>query len=182
MIHTNRRRNVLQRLFATVDAIEIQLATQLLLDFRRQADAANMSQRLEPGRDVDTVAEQVVAVDHDVAEIDANAKRDLAVRRDAGIAITHAFLHACRAAHGIDHAAEFDEKTVSHRLDDATAMLSDQRVDQLLAVRFQCNKSAALIVAHQAAIAGNVGRNDRCQASLLAGHAHPPVLLLTLRV
>ena len=35
------------------------------------------------------------------------------------------------AAHRVDHGGELDEGTVAHRLDDAAAMLGDERVDDL---------------------------------------------------
>ena len=38
-----------------------------------------------PRRHVDTVAEQVIALDHDVADIDADAEPQLAVVRQLGV-------------------------------------------------------------------------------------------------
>ena len=52
----------------------------------RDADAAELGQRLEPGGDVDRVAVNVVIVDDDVAEIDPYAPIDAGIRRVAGVA------------------------------------------------------------------------------------------------
>ena len=46
----------------------------------RDADAAGLGQRLQPGRDIDAVAEEIAALDDDVAEIDADAQADPPVR------------------------------------------------------------------------------------------------------
>ena len=64
----------------------------------------------QPRRDVDAVAEDVVALDDDVADIDADAKLDAPVLGDVGVALGHAALHLDGAAHGIDHAGEFDQQ------------------------------------------------------------------------
>ena len=97
----------------------------------RDADAAGLGQRFEPGGDVDPVAEDVVVVDDDVAEIDADAPLDAPV---SGVAALRSAIAACtvdRAAHRIDDAGEFDEQPVAGGLDDAAVMLGDRRVDQL---------------------------------------------------
>ena len=42
----------------------------------RHAHAAGLGKRLQPGRDIHPVAENVPAIDNDVAEIDAYPKSD----------------------------------------------------------------------------------------------------------
>ncbi len=49
-------------------------AFDLRLHGCRDAGPAGLGERLQPGRHVDAVAEQVVALDHDVAQIDADAE------------------------------------------------------------------------------------------------------------
>ena len=44
--------------------------------------------------------------------MNANAKLDAALGRQAGVALDHAILHLDGAAHGVDHAAKFDEAAV----------------------------------------------------------------------
>ncbi len=73
---------------------------------------------LQARGDVDAVAHQVaVALLDDVAEMDADAELDAAIRRHAGIALDHGVLHLDGAAHGVDHAAELDERPVAGALD-----------------------------------------------------------------
>ena len=60
-------------------------------------------------------------LDH-VAEMNANAKLDAALRRQAGVALDEAVLHFDGAAHRVDHAAKLDQAAVAGALDDASVM------------------------------------------------------------
>jgi hypothetical protein len=58
-----------------------------------------------------------VALLDDVAEMNADPRLDAAVGRPAGVAFDHAVLRLDSAAHGVDHAAEFNESPVPSALD-----------------------------------------------------------------
>ena len=51
-------------------------AAHMLVDAVGDRDAARLGEPLDAGGDVDAVAKEVVAVDHHVAEIDADAQHD----------------------------------------------------------------------------------------------------------
>ena len=95
--------------------------------------AAGLAQLLQPGGDVDAVAEQVVALDHHVAEIDADAEHDAPVGGRLGLALGDRLLDRDGAGDRVDHRAELDDRPVAHQLDDAALVLGEQRVDRLLA-------------------------------------------------
>src|SRR5262249_12019998 len=130
------------------------------------ADAARFSQGLKARGDIDTVAEDVVVVDDDVAEIDADAEIDAPLRLHAGITCGNLALHLDRATNRIDHARKFAEQTVARRVDDAAAVLLDFGVGYLTPQRLQRSERAFLVRSHQARITRDVGRQDRCQAPL----------------
>ncbi len=94
-------------------------------------DAAGLRDAFEPRRDVDGVAQEVGAIDDDVAQVNADPERDAAVGGDLGVALRHAALHVQRAAPGVDDARKLDEDAVAGGLDDAAAMGRDGRIDQL---------------------------------------------------
>ena len=88
-----------------------------------ETDRPGLGDAFQPRSDVDAVAHQIaVALLDDVAQMDADPKFDAAVRRQAAIALDHAVLHLDRAAHGVDHAAELDDRSVAGALDDAPVM------------------------------------------------------------
>ena len=95
--------------------------------------------RIDPLRsrgDVDPVAHQVAVplFDH-VAEVNAEAKFDALFGRHLGVALDHGCLDFDCAPHGVDHAAEFDDRAVASALDDAAVMDGDDRIDHVAAKR-----------------------------------------------
>jgi hypothetical protein len=120
--------------------------------------------------DIDAVAHQVtVAFLNHVAEMDADAKLNAALRRQAGVALDHAVLHFDRAAHGVDHAAKFDEAAVPGALDDAPVMQGDGRIDQVAAQRPKPRQNAILIRPREPAVA-----DDICDPESPRSSAFPP--------
>ena len=93
-------------------------------------DATRLAHAFEPCGDVDAVAHQVAVafLDH-VAEMNADAKFDATLGRQAGIAVGHAVLNLDRAPHSINHAAELDQTAVACALDEPPMMRVDGGVD-----------------------------------------------------
>ena len=105
--------------------------------------------------------------------MNADAKLDAALRRQAGVAFDHAVLHFDRAAHGVDHAAELDEAAVAGSLDDAAVMQGDGRIDQVAAQRPEPRQNAILVRSREPAIADNIRNQNRRNLPGLA-HGAPP--------
>ena len=124
--------------------------------------------------DIDAVAHQIAVglLDH-IAQMNADAELDAALRGQAGIAFDHAVLHFDRAAHGVDHAAELDDEPVTGALDDATVMHGDGGVDQIGAKRPEPRQSAIFVRPGKSTIANDVGGQDRRDFSGLV-HGVPP--------
>src|SRR5438270_766792 len=117
-------------------------------------------------RDVDAVAMDVAVLDNDVARIDPDAEFDAPVFRRGGIPRPHPALHGNGAGDRLDDARKFDQEAVAGRLDDAALVLGDQRVDQLAAQGLEARQSAGLAAAHEPAVAGDIGSEDRRQPAL----------------
>ena len=128
----------------------------------RKTDRARFADALQPRGDVDAIAHEVaVALLDDVAEMNADAKFDPALRRQARVAFDHAVLHFDRAAHGVDHAAKFDQAAVAGALDDAAVMEGDGRIDQVAAQRPEPRQDAILVRSREPAIADNIRNQYR---------------------
>ncbi len=93
--------------------------------------------------------------------MNANAEDDLPVLGQAGVALDHGVLHFDGAADGVDHAAEFDQRTIADALDDATVMHRDRRVDEIAAERPEAGKRAVFVGAGHPAESDDVGSEDR---------------------
>ena len=62
----------------------------------------------------------------------------------------HRILDFIRATNSIDDARELDKETVASGLDDATAVLGNLDIDDLLAMLLEARKGALLVGIHEA--------------------------------
>ena len=86
--------------------IEIELVPDLVVYGVRDANCAGLGERLEPGGDIDAIAENVVAIDDDIAKVDADPDLETALRRKRLIDRVRGTLHLDRAAEGGDDAGK----------------------------------------------------------------------------
>ena len=151
---------------------EIEPPLHLTVGVFGQTDRSRLANALQARGDVDAVAHQIAVslLDH-VAQMNADPEFYAALRRQAGVALDHAVLHLDRAAHGVDHAAEFDEAAVAGAFDDPPVMHGDGGVDQIAAQPPEAREGAILVGAREPAVADHVGDQDRRD---LSGLAHGP--------
>src|SRR4029078_6116146 len=113
-----------------------------------QVDATRNAFALDTRSNVDAVAEDVIAVDYDVANIDADAEADLRLH---GLApLGHPALDSHGAGHGIDRAGELHQHAVACRLEDSPFMFGDRRINDLLSDRLPGRPRTDLVESPQA--------------------------------
>ena len=130
------------------------------------ADAARLGNAFQTRCDIHTVTEDIVVVDDDVPDVDADPQFDPLILRHRGILLGHFTLDFNGTAHRIHGTGKFDQHTVARGLDDPPAMLGNGGVNESLPDRLQAGQRALLIDAHQAAISSDVCRQHRCQSPL----------------
>ena len=124
------------------------------------------------GSDVHAVAVDVAILVDDVTEIDADPQADLLLRGHPGLTLGHAGLQEHGAAHRVDGAAELAQEPVAQELDDAAALLGDERLDELLAVCPKSIERALLVPLHEARVANHVRREHGGEPAIDAGSGH----------
>ena len=131
--------------------------------------APGSARLFQPSRNIDPVAEQVLAIDHDIADMHADAELHGLVGGSARI--LYRGLHRDRALHGVDRAGEVGDDAVAGGVEDAAPVRRDQPVDDHAAC-LQPAERGNLVMRHQPAVAGNVGGENRCELSFdgLTGH------------
>ena len=139
---------------------------------RRHANASGLSEPLETGRNVDAVAVNCIGLANDVADMDADAELDAALRRHVGVARGHAALNIHRTTYGIHHADELNDHPVAGGIDDAPTMPGDFGINQFFAVCLELAKRALLVGTHQPAVSSDIGREDGCQSPPHALFSH----------
>ena len=77
----DRLSDILHLLLAEIDEPDRQLRPDVISNNTRNADAARLRQSLQAGGDIYAITKEVVALHHDVADVDANAKTHLLTGR-----------------------------------------------------------------------------------------------------
>src|SRR5579864_6153695 len=72
---------------------EIEFVAHLVAHNATDADGTGIGKRLEAGGEVDAIAIDIVAVNNDVAEVDANPEFDAFVGGGFGVPLRHSLLH-----------------------------------------------------------------------------------------
>ena len=138
------------------------------------ANPAWLGQSFQPGCDVDPVAKDVVILEYDVAEIDADPELNPAAFRHIGGSIGHVPLDLDGAMDRLDGAGKFGKRAVAHRLDDTLFVFSDPGLDHLFKVALEGNERACLVLAHETAVADHVGGKNRRKPAMDLRHRSPP--------
>jgi hypothetical protein len=127
--HLHRAGNVLQDLLPKVVAANVDLAAEFPMNALRQTDTAGLGEVLDPRGDIDAVAENIIVVEDNVADMDADAELDPLLGRQDGILLCHLALDLDGAAHRVDGTGELHQHAVAGGLDDAAAMRGEGRVN-----------------------------------------------------
>jgi hypothetical protein len=158
--------NVLQGLRPKVIPTDLDLAANLPISVIGYTYAARLSDTLQPSRNVDAIAKDIVVVDNDIADMNADPVLNSDILRDVRVLRGHGTLDFDRAAGGIDRAAKFYQQAVTSGLDDAASMGSDSRVNNGFSGGLEPSQGAFLVTAHEAAVSSNIRSQHRRQSPL----------------
>jgi hypothetical protein len=71
-------------------------------------DTASFCNTFKAHSNIHAIAVDIVVVNNDVTDIDADSECNAATLRDVGVAFRHSALNIDSAAHSLDRAGEFD--------------------------------------------------------------------------
>ena len=155
----DRLGDVLERLLARRLVSEGELVPDAVVHGAGYADAAGLAHLLQPRRDVDAVAVDVVALDHHIAEVNADAELKAPLLGQVGVAPTEIVLDLGGARNGVGDRAELGQERVAGRADHTAAAALDARCHggPVFGERTQ---GRLLVGAHEAGISRDVGGED----------------------
>ncbi len=153
-----------------------QFVSDLLVHTARNVDVARLGELLEPCRDVDTLAVDIVRLDDHVTEIDADAETNPVIVGHVKISANHALLDYDRAAYRFDRTVEHGKKAVAAGPDQPPAMLGDRGVDQLAQQSLHPQVGPSLVNSHETRITRDVTHHDRGEFSRAFLRHEPPRL------
>jgi hypothetical protein len=127
------------------------------------------------GRDVDAITEDVVFIENNVPDVNANPEFDPLILRQRRILLGHRRLSFNGTAYGIHRTGKLNQQAVARGLDDPAPVGGYSGVKEGLSDRLEPGQRAFLIATHQAAIPGDIRRQHRCQSSIdaLGGQRTP---------
>jgi hypothetical protein len=114
--------NVLDGNLSAVSEAYIDPVADTLVDDGGDAHAARLGQRLQARSDINSVAIDVVALNHHVAQIKLDAQDDPSILGQVSIGRFHGLLQLDSTFDSVYCAGELDEDFVAHQLDDAASM------------------------------------------------------------
>jgi hypothetical protein len=161
-------RNVLQFLVAERLIAADQLVLDLLVDAARDVDPSGLGHVLQPCRDIDPIAVDIVRIDDDIAQIHPDTVPDPLLRRQRGVSSRHRLLDDDGTAHGLERAVEHGQEPVAGRLDHPAEMLLNGRLDHLAPMPLQAREGAFLVMVHEPAVSGDVSRKNGSQSARAA--------------
>src|SRR6266516_3448575 len=122
--------DVLELLLADVDELGRHLALDLPMGILGQTNAAGLGKTLQPCRHVHAIPENVTTIEHDIPDIDADAKLDPLLLRHIRVALGHSPLDIKGTTHRVHNAAELGQQPVAGVLDNSPTVLSNLGVDE----------------------------------------------------
>ena len=145
--------DVLDLNLAAIGKADVEAAADAFVDDRGDTDAAGIGERFQARGDVDAIAVDVVAIDDNVAEVDANPEDDAVFRLDGALDVE-------RTADRVDDTSELDEGAIADQLDHPAPVARDRRIEDAFPVALQGAERPGLIGTDHAGIADHVGREN----------------------
>jgi len=146
----------------------VHLVANLLIGGLGDADAAWLCDAFQTCGNIDTVTEQILALDHYIANIDSDPEFDSFFGWDIRILTIHSALHIQGTAHSVHDRKKFDENPVAGGFHDTAAMVRNGGINQLASKVSQALERALLIKPSQSRITRHIGGEDRGKLSRCA--------------
>ena len=155
----DRSGDVFHLLLANIVEAVLDAVLDLIAHTPRDADPPRCSQTLKPRSDVHVIAEDAPISDHDITDIDPDAKLHSAFGCKRGVRFGKGLLNCNAAVNGINNARELSEHTITRAPDDMSTPSGYEAVDDG-AMRGQGGKRRFFILMHEATVALNVCCKD----------------------
>src|SRR6266487_4993107 len=164
--------DVFEVLLAHIGELNSDLAADLIISRRRNADATGFCDALKPRRYVNAVSKNVMSLDDYVADIDAHTESNAPVFQLTDCKFLDAGLELHSSADRFDRARKLGQEPVAGVLHNAAAVFGDCWLDSFREERPQLGMGSLFVIVHEPRIASHVPGHYRRQP------ASDPVCLL----
>jgi len=121
-VGVHRLGDVFHLLLAEIDKSDRQFRPDLIPCRPRDADVTGFRKSFQPSRNVNGITEKIVALHHNVADVDSDAEPHLLTGRSIHVLLGYGVLHRDCTLHGVHGAGEIGKNAVSRCVEDPTAM------------------------------------------------------------
>ncbi len=128
-IGPDRAGDILEVLLAQIGELNPDLASDVIVGRRRDADATGFCDALKPRRNVNAVAKDVMGLDNYVADIDADTESNAPVFRITDCKFINAGLELHGSSNRFDRARKLRQEPVTGVLHDAAAVFGNRGLD-----------------------------------------------------
>jgi hypothetical protein len=135
----------------------------------RYCDASWVGQRLQSGRDIDTIAIDPPLIRNDLTLIDADAKLEPALGIYGNVALGDHRLKSDRAANGPHGAGKLGKKAISCRVENLSHMVRHKRQNGRI-VALKSMDRALFVLADETTVTSNVGGQNGGEAAIHCSH------------
>jgi hypothetical protein len=149
--------DVLELLFACVLEGDIELAPNLPVRIFGDTNATGLRQSLQTRCHIHAIAENVISIDDDIADIYAYPELDALLIWHLGIALGHPALDIKSAAQCVHYAAKLSQHPVPGVLDDPATVFSDLGIDKGAQMVLKLDVRALFVHTGQPAVASHIG-------------------------
>jgi hypothetical protein len=123
--------DVLQLSLTEVSEAGSNLASDMIVGRRGNANAAGLGDAFEPRRNVDAISKNVIGFYDDITDVNSHTKGDASVFRVTGCELLHAGLELHCRSYRFDCARKFREEPVAGVLHDPATVFGDRRLDAI---------------------------------------------------
>jgi hypothetical protein len=123
--------NVFDALLTQILVTQRKLRSDLTVNHVRNANAPRLGQALQSRGDIDTIAVNLLALDHHIAEVDADAELHPTVEGQLRILGLKLGLDCNGARNRLDHTGELGQYAVAGRVHESAMVSFDQGVSDL---------------------------------------------------
>jgi len=142
-------------------AIEIELTPDLLVNGMGDANGARLGESLKACSYINTVPEDIMSFDNRVADIDAHTECNAPVFHLTDCKFLDASLELHGSPNGLDRTRKLGQEAVAGVLDDAAAVIEDDRIDGA-AMSLEGGVGTCLVGAHHSRVTRDIGA-DNCR-------------------
>ena len=165
-IGPDRTGDVFEALLAQIGELNPDLASDLIVGRRRDADAAGFCDALKPRRNINAVSKDVMRLDDYVADIDAHTESNAPVFRITDCKFLDTGLELQCSSNRFDRTRKLRQEPVAGVLHDAAAVFGNCGLDTVREKRGQFGMRSLFVIVHEPRIASHVGGQYRRQPTL----------------